>query len=223
MLELEYLLRVIVAGICGALIGYERKNRMKEAGIRTHFVVAVGAALMVVISKYGFRDQIGWESLAFDPSRIAAQVVSGVGFLGAGMIFMQKQTVRGLTTAAGIWTTAGIGMAMGAGLYEVGGGVTLLVLVAQKLLHGKHKWLSAPKTETLAMRIANEPSAVEQLLRVLGEKGISVLGYHVEQTGGAGSVLQVEMNLKFSGNMRAEQLMPIIQQYPFIQSVEASS
>jgi putative Mg2+ transporter-C (MgtC) family protein len=139
------------------------------------------------------------------------------------MIFMQKQTVRGLTTAAGIWTTAGIGMAMGAGLYEVGGGVTLLVLVAQKLLHGKHKWLSAPKTETLAMRIANEPSAVEQLLRVLGEKGISVLGYHVEQTGGAGSVLQVEMNLKFSGNMRAEQLMPIIQQYPFIQSVEASS
>ncbi|GAA3409567.1 MgtC/SapB family protein [Paenibacillus hodogayensis] len=221
-MEAEYLLRVVIAGLCGALIGYERKNRMKEAGIRTHFVVAVGAALMVVISKYGFRDQMGWESLAFDPSRIAAQVVSGVGFLGAGMIFMQKQTVRGLTTAAGIWTTAGIGMAIGAGLYEVGGGVTLLVLLAQKLLHGKHRWLSSPKTETLSLRLSNEPSAVERILSLLGEKGISVVGYHVEQAAGDPAALHLEMSLRFSGHVRVEQLMPIIQEFPFIQSVEAS-
>lgn len=223
MVEFEYLLRVILAGICGALIGYERKSRMKEAGIRTHFVVAVGAALMVVISKYGFRDQSGWESLAFDPSRIAAQVVSGVGFLGAGMIFMQKQTVRGLTTAAGIWTTAGIGMAIGAGLYEVGGGVTVLVLVAQKLLHGKMmKWLSAPRTDTLTMRVADEPAALDRILQVLSEKDVSVLSYHVEQAADDHAVLQVEMNLKFAGGGKTEQLMPIIQQLPFILSVEAA-
>ncbi|RKN78187.1 MgtC/SapB family protein [Paenibacillus ginsengarvi] len=223
MVEFEYLLRVILAGICGALIGYERKSRMKEAGIRTHFVVAVGAALMVVISKYGFRDQSGWESLAFDPSRIAAQVVSGVGFLGAGMIFMQKQTVRGLTTAAGIWTTAGIGMAIGAGLYEVGGGVTVLVLVAQKLLHGKMmKWLSAPRTDTLTMRVASEPAALDRILQVLSEKDVSVLSYHVEQAADDHAVLQVEMNLKFAGGGKTEQLMPIIQQLPFILSVEAA-
>lgn len=221
-MEIEYLLRVLFAGICGALIGYERKSRMKEAGVRTHFVVAVGAALMMVISKYGFRDQAGWESLAFDPSRIAAQVVSGVGFLGAGMIFMQKQTVRGLTTAAGIWATAGIGMAIGAGLYEVGGGVTVLVLVAQKLLHGKRKWLSSPRTDTLVLRIANEPAAVDRILQVIGEKGVAVLGYHVEQAAGEAAVLQLEMNLKFEGEGKAEQLMPIIQQLPFILSIEAA-
>ncbi len=74
------LLRLTVAGICGALIGYERKNRMKDAGIRTHFMVSVGAALMILVSKYGFQDQIGWDNLSLDPSRIAAQVVSGVSF-----------------------------------------------------------------------------------------------------------------------------------------------
>lgn len=93
-MEFELLGRVLLAGLCGIFIGFERKNRMKEAGVRTHFVVAVGAALMIIISKYGFQDQIGWENLSVDPSRIAAGIVSGVGFLGAGMIFMQNNTVK---------------------------------------------------------------------------------------------------------------------------------
>ena len=139
------------------------------------------------------------------------------------MIFMQKQTVRGLTTAAGIWTTAGIGMAMGAGLYEVAGGVTLLVLLGQKLLHAKFKWLSAPKSETLSLRIANEPSAVDQLLRTMGEKGVSILGYHVEQAVDDGGLLQLDLSLRFSGDMRPDQLMSIIQQHSFVKSVETAS
>lgn len=145
------LLRLTVAGICGALIGYERKNRMKDAGIRTHFMVSVGAALMILVSKYGFQDQIGWDNLSLDPSRIAAQVVSGVSFLGAGMIFLQRQTVKSLTTAAGIWATSGIGMAIGAGLYWIGISVTVLILIAQVLLHGRFNWLEGPKTEQLVV------------------------------------------------------------------------
>ncbi|KJZ82690.1 MgtC/SapB family protein, partial [Clostridium sp. IBUN13A] len=100
LIQLDYLLRLFIAAVCGMAIGYERKNRMKEAGIRTHFIVAIGAALIMIISKYGFQDQIGWPNMSLDPSRIAAQVVTGVGFLGAGVIFMQKQTIVGLTTAA---------------------------------------------------------------------------------------------------------------------------
>ncbi|MBJ8191627.1 MgtC/SapB family protein, partial [Bacillus cereus] len=122
MWDWDYLIRVMFAGLCGALIGYERKSRMKEAGIRTHFIVGIGAALMMVVSKYGFQDQTVWSNLSLDPSRIAAQVISGVGFIGAGMIFTQKNRIKGLTTAAGIWTTAGIGIAVRARMYGLGAG-----------------------------------------------------------------------------------------------------
>ena len=104
--DAELFLRVIVASVLGYMIGYERKNRDKSAGMRTHAIVALGAALMMVVSKYGFYDV---EKV--DSSRVAAQIVSGVGFLGAGVIFVRNNTVSGLTTAAGLWTTAGVGMA----------------------------------------------------------------------------------------------------------------
>ena len=105
--DAELFLRVIVASVLGYMIGYERKNRDKSAGMRTHAIVALGAALMMVVSKYGFYDV---EKV--DSSRVAAQIVSGVGFLGAGVIFVRNNTVSGLTTAAGLWTTAGVGMAV---------------------------------------------------------------------------------------------------------------
>ena len=113
--NLELLLRIFVAMILGMLIGNERKNRNKSAGMRTHALVAFGSALMMVVSKYGFADTVQG-----DGARLAAQVVSGVGFLGAGMIFVRHNLVSGLTTAAGVWTTAGIGLTIGAGMYFVG-------------------------------------------------------------------------------------------------------
>ncbi|HBE87024.1 MAG TPA: magnesium transporter MgtC, partial [Lachnoclostridium sp.] len=112
MIQLEYMLRIITAGLLGFLIGSERKNRNKSAGIRTHAIVAIGSALMMVVSKYGFPD-----IPTSDGARIAAQVVSGIGFLGAGVIFVRNNLVNGLTTAAGIWATAGVGLALGAGQY----------------------------------------------------------------------------------------------------------
>ncbi|NQX70641.1 MgtC/SapB family protein [Paenibacillus alba] len=219
-MQLDYLLRVILAGICGALVGYERKNRMKEAGIRTHFVVALGASLMMVISKYGFQDQIGWDNLAFDPSRIAAQVVSGVGFLGAGMIFMQRQTIKGLTTAAGIWATAGIGMAIGAGLYVLGGGVTIIILLAQKLLHGRFHWLTTPKTEQLVIRMTNDTGTTQAIQQLLEDKKIAILSFHAEGNGTNSDEIVLEMIVRFPGSYRAEQLLPIVQEAPFVKSIE---
>ena len=89
--QLWFLLRIIVAGLCGVAIGYERKNRSKEAGVRTHFIVACAAALMMVVSKYGFMDLLNYhDAIKVDPSRVAAQIVSGIGFIGAGIIFIQK-------------------------------------------------------------------------------------------------------------------------------------
>lgn len=106
----ECLLRIFLAALCGLVIGFERKARLKEAGVRTHLIVALGAALITIVSKYGFFDlALFAEGIKADPTRIAAQIVSGVGFLGAGMIFMRHRTLTGLTTAAGIWTTAASG------------------------------------------------------------------------------------------------------------------
>lgn len=126
----NYLLRILLATILGFFIGYERKTRLKEAGIRTHTIVAVGSALFMIISKYAFYDALDW-----DGSRIASQIVSGVGFLGAGMIMHQRGMIHGLTTAAGVWATAGVGMAAAAGMWEVAIGATLIIIGIQCLFH----------------------------------------------------------------------------------------
>lgn len=131
----DFSLRLFVAGLMGVLIGLEREYRSKEAGYRTHFLVALGSALLMIVSQYGFMDVLEKELVRLDPSRIAAQVVSGIGFIGAGtIILLQKQIVRGLTTAAGVWTTAGIGLAIGAGMYVIGILATVLVLVGLEVL-----------------------------------------------------------------------------------------
>lgn len=114
---------------------------MKEAGVRTHFIVAMAAALVMLISKYGFSDVVVLPSHQVDVSRVAASVVSGVGFLGAGLIFVRKYTINGLTTAAGIWATSAIGMAIGGGMYAVGIMGTVIILLAQVFLHRRWSFL----------------------------------------------------------------------------------
>ena len=127
--SLEMVMRLVVAGLLAGVIGAEREYRAKVAGVRTHLLVALGAALMMIVSRYGFGGQ-------GDPSRVAAQIVSGVGFLGAGSIIVQKHAVHGLTTAAGIWVSAGIGMAVAAGLYTVAVATTVLALVGLEAFGG---------------------------------------------------------------------------------------
>ena len=138
---LEFFMRLLLACVCGAAIGYERSRRFKGAGIRTHIIVCCGAALIMVVSKYGFADLSSALGNAFngtrgaDPARVAAQVVSGISFLGAGVIFKNNGAVRGLTTAAGIWVTAGIGLAIGTGMIWLGLFCTALIWVLQVLMH----------------------------------------------------------------------------------------
>ncbi len=138
---LEFFIRILAAAGCGAIIGVERSRRLKEAGVRTHLLVCCAAALMIIISKYGFAD-MGTEggptyfgTRGADPARIAAQVVSGISFLCAGVIFKQGSVIKGLTTAAGLWATAGVGLALGAGMYPMGIFATFLVLLVQIIMH----------------------------------------------------------------------------------------
>lgn len=129
----EFTLRLSVAFVLGAIIGLDRTYRAKDAGFRTHILVSVGSALMMIISQYGFEDFVGDDAVRYDPARIAAQVVSGIGFIGAGTIILQKHIVRGLTTAAGLWATAGIGLAVGSGMYSIGIVTAVLTLLGLEL------------------------------------------------------------------------------------------
>lgn len=130
-MENEYILRIFIAAILGGLIGLEREWRAKEAGFRTHFLVAMGSALFMIVSAYGFSDAVYNDLQRWDVSRVAAQVVSGIGFIGAGTIIFRKSEniVSGLTTAAGLWVVAAIGLACGGGMYKLATASTLLVLI----------------------------------------------------------------------------------------------
>ena len=134
-IQLDWLLRIIVAAFCGALIGYERAIQRKSAGVRTHIVVATASALFMIVSKYGFADLLSMHDVALDPSRIAAQIVTGISFIGAGTILVRKEQISGLTTAAGVWATAAIGMAVGAGMYVIGILSAFFLFIIQMLFH----------------------------------------------------------------------------------------
>ena len=176
-MNLELLLRVFVAMILGMLIGNERKNRMKSAGLRTHALVAFGSALMMVVSKYGFFDTVQG-----DGARLAAQVVSGVGFLGAGMIFVRHNLVSGLTTAAGVWTTAGIGLTIGAGMYFVGVFSALMMVIMQSLSHKIPYFSSAASAGLIRMTIQKGPGAVEEMERLLQSYNVEIQGIQIQKT-----------------------------------------
>lgn len=127
-IEWNFILRIFVAGLLGGLIGFEREFRAKEAGVRTHFIVALGSALFMVISQYAFAGR-------FDAARVAAQVVSDIGFIGAGVIIFQKNVIRGITTAAGLWVAAAIGLGCGAEMYSVAIAATIMTILVLETMH----------------------------------------------------------------------------------------
>lgn len=215
--QLEFLLRLVVAGICGCLIGYERKNRLKEAGMRTHIIVALGAALIMIISKYGFLDILN-SGGSYDSTRIASQIVSGIGFLGAGMIFVRRQAVSGLTTAAGVWTTAGIGMAIGARLYFIGIATTVLILIVQVLLHREYRWFHIPMAEQISITFSESADSISFIQEKFSASHIEIINLKVEKLGNG--YLEVELYVKLPQNYDISKLMNLLKDNPHVKSIE---
>lgn len=176
--QLIYCLRILIAGLLGTAVGLERKHQRKAAGARTHTIVALSAAMIMVISKYGFSDVAN-----YDASRIAAQVVSGVGFLGAGIIFVRNRSINGLTTAAGIWATAGIGLAMGAGLWIVALFGTLAILVIQYTFRRIGFLKRKFSFEKLQIVLSNEKGALEQVEEWICSKNVEIDSLNVKKEG----------------------------------------
>ena len=158
LLQLEYFIRIVLASFCGFFIGLERSKRQKEAGLRTHIILAMGCSLLTIVSKYGFADVM---NLSVEPSRIASNIVTGIGFLGAGVIFVRGGSVRGLTTAAGIWATAGIGIAIGCGLYGIGIATTIVLMIVQVVIHKLFPSLESTFTIELYIKANSEVKLID--------------------------------------------------------------
>lgn len=217
LLHSEYFLRIIIAAICGAVIGYERKNRMKEAGVRTHLIVALGSALMMVVSKYGFEDTAAMLGRA-DASRIASQIVTGVGFLGAGTIFVRKNTISGLTTAAGIWATAGIGMAIGSGLYGVGIASAVAIIIVQFVFHGHIKFFQTPSAELLTFRLTENDGTVDYIRKKLSEEGIDIISIRMDKS--SSGLINMDVYVKMPSGYNHERIVDIFVDNEKIKTVE---
>ncbi len=208
--ELEYLASVLLAVGLGFAIGYERKLRYKEAGIRTHTIVCAGSALIMVVSRYGFGD-----SVDADASRVAAQIVSGIGFLGAGIIVYRKHEIHGLTTAAGVWATSGVGMAAGAGMYLFAAGAAVILIAVQCLMHVRCRFFQTKKYYQIKICFINggeECGKIKELFRtdrfnrlVIERKGGETL-YHA--------------TLNTDEEYSSARLQEIMAENPFIKSLE---
>ncbi|HUN14712.1 MAG TPA: MgtC/SapB family protein [Alistipes sp.] len=180
-MEWNFIWRLCAAGLCGTIIGLDREYRVKDAGFRTHFLVALGSALMMIVSQYGFEDLLAtYDGLRFDPGRIAAQVVSGIGFIGAGTIILHRQLVRGLTTAASLWATAGIGLAAGAHMYVVAGAATLLTLFGLEALTLFFGGLG--RKRTLIVYSSGRREVIDAMFNKLKTSKYTVISYEIEPT-----------------------------------------
>lgn len=179
--QLPYVIRILIACLCGGAIGVERTMRQKDAGFRTHCIVALGAALAMVVSKYAFFDVVADPTLKIqlDASRIASNLLTGVGFLGAGMIFAKGGNIKGLTTAAGIWATAAVGMTIGSGMYFVGIVSTIVIIVLQIVFHtfliGYDKVLANDVQNDIVVSLKNSPEAVSRFKSQLEEHNIRIM------------------------------------------------
>ena len=193
----EFLLRLFVAAILGGVIGLEREYRAKEAGFRTHFLVALGSGLFMILSQFGFDDVLGhYELVSLDPSRIASQVVTGIGFIGAGTIIFQKHVVRGLTTAAGLWVTSAIGMTAGAGMYVLSIATTVLVLLCLEALYFILQHFGT-RNITVTFSTPKEEN-IQPVLQRLRDKEIIIDSYEMTRKDtSSGHYFVVTMEMKF--------------------------
>lgn len=218
IIQLEYLLRILGAALCGFIVGYERENHLKTAGIRTHTIVALASAVMMIISKYGFQDILSMNHIGLDPSRVAAGVVTAIGFLGAGVIFTRNINVSGLTTAAGIWATVGIGMAFGAGMYALGLMATICIVIIQFLLHRRFRWLKSPTIQQITLVMSDDENVKAVLTDSLAIKDLKIMT--MKATRIDASTLKIKLNVAFPDNYTYQDVIDLLKENPQIKSVD---
>jgi putative Mg2+ transporter-C (MgtC) family protein len=202
----EIALRLFLAAVFGGIIGIERERKDWAAGMRTHMMVCMGSALIMLVSSFGFMDLVGKDYAELDPSRVAAQIVSGIGFIGAGTILFRKPNkVMGLTTASGLWTVAGIGMAAGGGMYVAGGIATvfaILILWGMQPVQKRFATIFQPKTLLITLKKDADPGKI--IDKLLHEKDVDYSNFSINRLD---DDLVIEVKLDRSKNKKVTALV----------------
>ena len=217
-LEFEMLMRLFLSAVLGGIVGIERGSGDRPAGLRTHILVCTGSALIMLVSMYAFD---GFDSPR-DPGRIAAQVVSGIGFLGAGTILHEGLTVRGLTTAASLWMVAAIGLAIGSGMIKIGIASTVIMLITLVVFHGwEKKFPGAARTERRYIHIVvrNSPEAVSEILCYLSEKKAKVKNINLKNNE-LQDTISIELYLKINKDLNTNEIIAGLQSIEGVISLE---
>ena len=210
---ITFTIRLIVAMILGGIVGLEREYRAKDAGFRTHFLVAIGSALFTLISMYGFADGVK------DTSRVAAQVVSGIGFLGAGIIVFQRNVIRGLTTAAGLWVTAAIGMACGVGQFYMAVLVTLLMLIGLEVLNRFIPHIGSSSVQ-LSFSSPSRKDVAEAIMNIR-KIVVDVISYEIKnKESDKGEYYKVQMEVRTKHRQRNDRILEILKDFDNVNIID---
>ena len=213
-------LRIILSAVCGAIIGLERERRYKNAGLRTHVIVAISAAILMIVSKYGFIDiaSIPDARLTSDGGRIAAGVIQSIGFLGAGVIFVRKESIIGLTTAAGLWATVGIGMCFGCGMYILGISATLILVLVNILLRIHHQKIAFQTIVTVSSHVSKHGMTLNQFNEELEKEGARLRDFTFSRN--ENNEIFVKANVVLSDKLSIMEHVDILTSLPFVDTFE---
>lgn len=211
----ECILRLVLSALFGGFIGLERELRLKGAGIRTHLIVSFASCMMTLVSKYAFFDMVELEAVKLDPSRIAAGLVTAIGFIGAGAISAHKRSLTGMTTAAGLWATVGIGMAMGAGMYHISTFGAVFIVVIQAVLHRDH---SLNSSAIVYIQIDDQPESLDQFQAELARLRLESVASKYERADG---VLSIELQMSHlpCPERELDRLLSPLMKQPYVKSV----
>ena len=221
-LQADLAVRMLIAAVLGAAIGLEREIHDHPAGMRTHLLVSLGSAIFTILSIFGFLG-IGESGLAaVDPTRIAAQVVSGIGFLGAGAILKYGTSIRGLTTAASLWTTAAIGMAAGAGEWLIAGVGTFIVVFSLWPLNALVARLHSPRGRSIKLRLeVGRLEALGDVSRLLADRRVEMAGINSQRIGKGR--YEVELELRLPVAIRQQDVIGAITAIPDVELMESAT
>lgn len=212
----EVAFRLIISFILGGLVGLERESHNKSAGFRTHILVCLGSTLIMLISIYGIHG-----GTVRDPARLAAQVVSGIGFLGAGTIMREGSSIRGLTTAASLWVVSGIGLAVGAGFFlgaAVTTGIVFLTLIS--LGYIEKEYIHRPQYQPLILRVDEAPGQIGKVGTLLGKHGVVIKNLEMEPYGVNSGKLQLRILVKLPLGIKIEQILSELVETEGVYSIE---
>jgi len=215
--NVELVSRLIMAAALGSVIGFERERLSWAAGLRTHMLVCVGSALIMMVSAFGFADALKGDHVVLDPSRVAAQVVSGIGFLGAGSILLRGEIVRGLTTAASLWSVAAIGLAVGGGLYTASIAATAIILVILAGLKPlERRFITVRQRRQLTMLVDRGSLSFHGLHEALGPGSVRVKQFVVQQSEDTPELDEVQVELSRVSSQEYRAICERLRQLPVV-------